>query len=261
MCTTNCVKSKSEFYTIDDDYAVEYLSAPENTNENAVVSFTRSRLHPEVDVSNNNSYLEDFFNSLKSVAADSVAYEDISENVKDDEAARIEDVLRGAAKFSRFDIGEYSNITEYNNALQSPDCDNTFYSVTNLYDLGSQLYYVRFATDNSFYNFAVLRRTNTIDEGYQLLAVRTNSIPLSDVELENIKEAYLHNKLVYKKAAGNIKASAGAAFDFSLLNFKKPFRMPKLINPNYRKPIGLMGGGVCIVMFAFLWIYMASEDE
>lgn len=253
-------KSKSEFYTIMDGTAFQYVSAPENVNESGVLSYSNSALHPEVDVSEYNYVLEDFFCELKNASADSVSYADISDSVMEDEEAKIENVLRNAAKFTRFDIGEYSDISGYNAALRIPDSDSIFYSITNLYDLGDQMYYVRFATNKSFYNYAILRRTKSIDEGYQLLASRTDSIPLSDIELESIKNAFMHNKLVYKKDRGNIAKSNSEGLNLKMLDFSKIINIPKPINADIRKPAALIGGGICLIMFVLLWVYMASEE-
>ncbi|MCH5211828.1 MAG: hypothetical protein J1G06_02325 [Oscillospiraceae bacterium] len=258
---TDGEKTKSDFYTIMDGTAFQYVSAPEHVSESGVLSYSNSSLHPEVDVSDYNRVLDDFFCDLKNASADSVSYADISDNVIEEEEEKIENVLRKAAKLTRFDIGEYSDIYDYNTALRTPNSDDIFYSITNLYDLGDQIYYVRFATNKSFYNYAVLRRTNSIDEDYQLLASRTDSIPLSDIELEGMKNAYTHNKLVYKKARGNILKNSSDSFDLKIFSFGKMFDMPKLINSDIRRPAALIGGGICLVMFVLLWVYMASEEE
>lgn len=256
---TEGTKTKSEFYTAIDGQGFSFITPPDYAQETGVVSFNRHLLHPEVDISGYNHYLSEFFSLLKNMAANSVSYPDISDTAHEEEIAKIEKVLIGAAKHSDFDIGRYNDISEYNRALADTDADNTFYSITNLYDIGEQIYYARFATDNSFYNFALLRRTDSINEGYQLIASRCDAIPLSDLELENAKDAYTHNKLLYKKARGAITDSPGGGI--KLFNIRPRFNIPKLINSDWRKPIGLIGGGMCVLMFAFLWIHMASEPD
>lgn len=250
----NGEKVTSEFFTVVNGTAFRYVTAPEYANESGVLSFTPCALHPEVDVSAYNYYLGEFFSGLKNASADSVTYEDICDTINLEESEKIEYVLKKAAKLNAFDIGEYSTMERYSKALEKNDGTDAFYSVTNLYDLGEQLYYVRFATNRSFYNYAILRRTSVLEEGYQLLNVRCDSIPLSDIELDGFKNAYMHNKLVLKKARGNVcekpeKESVNA------------LSIPKPISRDLRKPMGLIGGGVCLILFVAFWIYIGSEDE
>ena len=247
-------KIRSEFYTVIDGTAFVLVSPPAYAEETGVLSFKNTLLHPEVDISVYNKYLCDFFYELKDDAAKSVTYEDISDMLSEKEEERIEGVMSGAAKFSSFDIGNYSNISEYKDALKEPDADNIFYSITHLYDLDRQLYYVRFATEKSFYNYAILRRTPTVEEGYQILSVRCDCIPLSDIELENAIDAYTHNKLVYKKAHGKITEKQQKQ------SGEKPIRMSKPISADVRKPIAFIGGGICLVLFVIFWMYIANDD-
>ncbi|MGN0164028.1 MAG: hypothetical protein ACI4EA_10710, partial [Candidatus Ornithomonoglobus sp.] len=207
-----------------------------------------------------NHYLDDFFSSLKNASADSVTYEDIYEKLSVTEEDRIETVLSTAAHFSFLDIGNYANMYDYDTALKSPDADNIFYSITNLYDLGEEMYYVRFATNVSFYNYAILRRTDSTDEGYQILAVRTDSIPLSDVELESYRNVYSHNKLLYKKAKGSIIDSE-PLIKISKPEREKPLVLPKPFDSRMRRPIGFIGGGICLALIVLFWITMVSEEE
>lgn len=255
---TEGVKTKSEYYTAIDGEGYSYLTPPAAVEETGVLSFNCHMLHPEVDVSGGNHYLSDFFSKLKNMAADSVSYPDISDAAREEEIIKIEKVLKTAAKHRHFDIGQYSDIPGYKAALADTDADNTFYSITNLYDIGQQLYYVRFATDQSFYNFALLRRTNAISEEYQIVAVRCDAIPFSDLELANAKETYTHNKLLYRRARGSITEMAGS---FKLFDIKPVIPMPKVIGQDCRRSIGLIGGGMCILLFAFLWIHMGSDPE
>jgi hypothetical protein len=254
-------KVLSEYYTIMDNTAFRYLNPPSLAEETGIVSFNCFALLPEVDISNYNKPLDDFFSNLKNAAANSVTYEDISENVSEDEETKIETVLTRAANFNYLEIGFYSTLEEYNAELQKPDTDNTFYLITNLYDLGEEIYYVRFATNHSFYNYALLRRTDKLDEGYQLLAVRTDSIPLSDVELETIKDVYMTNKLLMKKSSRGGITQTEKGFHMPKLSIQKPIELSKPIEPFMKKSAALIGGGICLVLFVILWIYMASDDE
>ena len=130
-----------------------------------------------------------------------------------------------------------------------------------MYDIGEELYYVRFATDRSFYNYAIVRRTDADPDGYQLLMVRTDSIPLSDTELKSLKEVYSRNKLVQKKAKGSIQLNSEPVIQLNKLDVEKPLSLPKLIPSEFRMPVALISGGICLALLVILWIYLASDDE
>ncbi|MGN0181676.1 MAG: hypothetical protein ACI4DP_04595 [Candidatus Ornithomonoglobus sp.] len=253
-------KIRSDYYTVIDGTAYKFVSNPDYAQESGIIGFNSEILYPGVDLSRYNHYLDDFFSSLKNASADSVTYEDIYERLSAADEDRIETVLTTAARFSFLDIGNYATMYDYDTALKSPDADNIFYSITNLYDLGEEIYYVRFATNVSFYNYAILRRTDSIDEGYQILAARTDSIPLSDVELEACRNVYSHNKLLYKKAKGSIIASE-PLIKVSKPEREKPLELPKLFDSRMRKPIGFIGGGICLALIVLFWITMVSEEE
>lgn len=253
----------SDLYTMINGIAYKRVEAPEYVREAGIVGFCGDMIYPSVDLTGYNHYLDDFFSSLKNASAASVTYEDIYERLEESEENRIEAVLTSAAKFSFFDIGNCADMHAYDTALRSPDADNVFYSITNLYDLGEEMYYVRFATNKSFYNYAILRRTASIDEGYQLLAVRTDSIPLSDVELESYRDVYSRNKLLYKKAKGSITVSVSRAKKTFKTEEKgeKPLSVPKAVNSSLRRPLGFIGGGICLGLIVLFWIIMASDND
>ena len=256
----NGVKSLSEYYTVIGHTPFRYVCSPDYAQEIGIASFNCFALLPETDISNYNKQLDDFFSGLKNSAGDSITYEDISETVVKDEEEKIENVLTYAANFNYLEIGDYPTLDEYNVSLATPDTDNTFYLITNLYDLGEEIYYVRFATNHSFYNHAILRRTDKLEDGYQLLSVRTDSIPLSDVELEAIKEVYTHNKLLMKKSDRS-KMTDKKATKAKIIDVDKKIEVPKVVKPITKKAAALIGGGICLLLFVLLWIYMASSDD
>ncbi|MBR0366639.1 MAG: hypothetical protein IJH94_07565, partial [Clostridia bacterium] len=100
------------------------------------------------------------------------------------------------------------------------------------------------------------------ESGYQLLCMRCDSIPLSDKELEGLIEAYKHNKLVMKKARGSIEEKTGSIFGgkHSEEKVQNPINTQKSINHDLRKPIGFIGGGVCLILFVIFWIYISSDE-
>lgn len=256
----NGEKISAEYYTIIDGTAYKFVCNPDYAQESGIVSFNSETLYPCVDISGYNHYLDDFFSSLKNAAANSVTYEDLYEKLSAGEENRIETVLTRAARFTSLDIGAFADISEYDAALAAPDTDNIFYLITHLYDLGEEIYYVRFATNKSFYNYALLRRTNSIDEGYQILSVKTDSIPLSDTELDALREVYSHNKLLYKKAKGSI-VEERPLITITKPEREKPLTLPKLFDPRWRKPAGCIGGGVCLALIVLFWFTMVSDDD
>lgn len=249
----------SEYYTILNKTALRYVCQPEYAQQQKIVLFGGYVIYPETDISDYNEQLDEFFSKLKNASADSVTYKDISEDVAVEEEDRLEKVLTKAAKFGYIDIDSFDSLNDYLNRMENPDTDNKFYSITNLYDIGDEMYYVRFATDDSFYNYAVLRKTDQETDGYQILAVRTDSIPLSDVELAAVKESYTHNRFVSKKAKKPIKLTSDLV-TVKKINIEKIIDVPKLINDELRIPFALIGGGICLALLALLWITLVSDE-
>ena len=150
-----CIRDR--YYTVIDGTAYKYIQSPPCAASSGVVSWNSQFFRPYVDVSSGNAALTVFFSQLKDASGAGVSYEDISERITSEETERLEDALSRAAKFTNFEIGSYSTITDYNLGLTRRDTDDKFYLITNLYDLGDEIYYARFSTDKSFYNYALLR--------------------------------------------------------------------------------------------------------
>lgn len=255
-------ETNAEYYTVVDGTAFIYVNNPAYAETFPVVSFNSTALHPETDVSWYNAQLDEFFSDLKDASADSVTYTDISDKLTEREAERIDTALNTAAGFIRWDLGSYSDFEAYEEALKKPDTDNKYYLLTHLYDLGDEIYYARFSTNHSFYNLALLRRSDDAPCGYQLLLSRTDSIPFSDIELTKLKDVYMHNKLVMKKAAGTIDLVSEPVVQFNKLDVKKPISLPAVFDRNIRKPVAYIGGGVGLVLMLVLWVYISSgKDE
>ena len=261
---TNGIETNAEYYTVINGTAYKYINSPPCAASSGIVSWNSEFFRPYVDVSSGNAPLNDFFSELKDASAQSVTYEDISEKITEAETERLEDILTRAARFTDFDIGKYSSLADYNLALTQRNTEDKFYLITNLYDLGDEIYYARFSTDKSFYNYALLRRTDDSDEPYQLLVSRTDSIPLSDIELTRFKEVLSRNKLVAKAARGSIETESVPFLHSNDdgTHAEKPLTMPKLIDSSLRRPVALICGGACMVTLIILWVYLAlGEDE
>lgn len=251
-----------EYYTIIEDDAFKRVSPPENKILFGMVSFANSYIHPEVDISYYNQPLTKFFSALKDAAAEDVTYTDILYNITDEEYDRLTRVLARTAEFTnQFDIGTYSGMSQYSLAVNNREGHGKFNAITNVYDLGEEMYYIRYSTDLCFYNGTIVRRTDKVTDNYQILNVQNDCIPFTDAELKGLKEAYLKNKLVLEKSRGSMELKSEPIIEVNKLNIDKPLDMPQIISPNLRKPLALIGGGVILGLFILLWVYFSDKDK
>ena len=151
------------------------------------------------------------------------------------------------------------------NALNVEPNGDRFYLISEAYNLGDEIYYVRFSTDRSYYNYALLRRSDMADNGYQILKVRTDCIPLSDRELKQIKADYDRNTLLYKKSKGTLKLSKTSKYDDSD-GLSEPTKAPaihieKSLKSSTRLPAVCLGGGIAIALLTVLWVYLYSDNN
>ena len=255
------VLTNSDYYTAIDGDAFEYVNAPQVLNEIGVMDFSNSYFHPGVDVSHYNANLGEFFDDLKNAAADSVTYEDIAERLGDEDEAQIEAVLKNVTSFTDFDIANYTSMEDYRKALEVEPNGDRFYLISEAYDLGDEIYYIRFSTDRSYYNYALLRRSDDAENGYQILKVRTDCIPLSDRELKQIKTDYDRNTLLYKKAKGSLKLSKYCADDNAEPSKKPLIQIDKSFDKQTRLPIVCIGGGIAVALLTILWVYLYSDND
>lgn len=257
----NRTKVSEEYYTVIDGTPFMCMQIPENVKTCGVLSYTRDGLYPIVDVSQYNSYLGQFFNGLKDTSAASVEYENILDNIAETEYDRLATVLRKTAGFGSFDIGNYSAMSDYSLAVKEHTEETQFNAITNVYDLGDEMYYVRYSTDRCFYNGTILRRSDAMADKYQILCVENDFIPFSDKALASLKETYSKNKLVLGKSLSSMELVEKPLFKINKLEFEKKFDVPQLLSPDVRKPAALIGGGICLAMLIFLWVYVSAEEE
>ena len=103
------------------------------------------------------------------------------------------------------------------------------------------------------------------DNGYQILKVRTDCIPLSDRELKQIKADYDRNTLLYKKSKGTLKLSKTSKYDDSD-GLSEPTKAPaihieKSLKSSTRLPVVCLGGGIAIALLTVLWVYLYSDNN
>jgi hypothetical protein len=253
----------SEYYTVIDGDALMYVNNPTDVYEAGIMDFNAYYFHPGIDVSNYNQTLNNFFDSLKNAAADSVTYEDIAERLTSEDEVRVEAVLAKAVSYENFDIDDYDSIDEYQAALNEPTNSDRFYLISNMYNLGDEIYYVRFSTDKSYYNYALLRRSDTAENGYQILRVSTDCIPLADRELKQLKEAYSRNTLLYKKSKGYLKLQKKVKEASGAPEATKTPQIiiDKMIDSRMRIPAACIGGGIAIAFLTILWVFLYGGDE
>ena len=218
----------------------------------------------EVDISNFNDALSKFFDKLKNAAAESVTYRNITDDLSKDDTEAMEKTISYASEIGNFSILDYSTIEDYEEALTSKHNGNKFYLISEVYGLGSEIYYVRFSTNASFYNYALLRHTDR-DEKYQILKVRLDCIPLSDRELEQLEADYSKSTLLYKKAKSyglpQITNPPIKITDGSIINLPKIISLPKVFNKETRKTAVYTGAAITVLLITGLWVYMYGSDD
>lgn len=253
----NDVLKHEDYYTSIDGDAFRYVKTPALTEEIGVADFSERYFHPGTDVSHFNKKLNNFFDSLKNASADSVTYENIAERLSDEDEAQLEKVLATVTGFTNFDIAAYTSMEAYREAVNvRPDGDR-FYLISEAYHLGDEIYYVRFSTDRSYYNYALLQRSEDAPDGYQILKVRTDCIPLSDTELKQLKTDYDRNTLLYKKAKGTLSLKDAPKNDS-----KQPmFTFKKIFDGSTKLPIICVGGGIALALLTILWVYLYSDNN
>ena len=215
-----------------------------------------------MDLSFYNKTLGEFFKKLKDTTADSVTLEDICERLDSDEEARLEDALAKAVNYCDFDISRFKYMAEYRSAMDYTNNSDRFYLISNMYSLGEEIYYVRFSTDRSYYNYALFRRSDSAPDGYQLLKVRTDCIPLSDVELTKIYDEYRRNTLLMKKSRNKLELAKAQKEPETKINIPK-VEIEKKVSSDLRVPLALVGGGVALGVLVIVWIILLKikKDE
>lgn len=259
----NDVLQNTDYYTVIDGETFEYVNAPQVLSEIGVMDFSNSYFHSNVDISDFNENIGQFFDDLKNAAADSVTYENIADRLYDEDEKQIETVLKDVVNYSDFDIANYTSMDEYKKALDVEPNGDRFYLISEAYDLGDEIYYIRFSTDRSYYNYALLRRSDDAENGYQILKVRTDCVPLSDRELKQIKTDYDRNTLLYKKAKGSLKLCKESKYETDTpKETKEPIiQIEKSLNSSARLPIICIGGGIAVALLTILWVYMYSDND
>ncbi len=248
----------SEYYTAVGNDAFRYVNNPEFVNETGIMDFNRYYFNCDVDVSFYNKALSDFYDTLKNSAADSISLENFADRLDKNDESALEAAAARAVGFKSFDISDYGSIAEYEHAVKSLDATDKFYLITHFYNLGDEIYYMRFSTDRSYYNYALLRKTDVADGGYQLLKIRTDCIPLSGSELAEIKEKYLKNNLLYKKSRKTIKA---LKTEEAKPARKAKIHIEKKLDRRIRIPSACIGGAAVILLATLLWIKLYSDDN
>lgn len=282
---------KEEFYTLIDGDAFIHVTNPSGAVRSGIADFSASYLHPGINVSYYNEALNDFFDKLKDTAAESVTHENLLPRLSDEDKKSLNQALISASIYADFDIMRFNTPAEYLNALTKTSSEARFTQLTAIYNLGEGIYYARFDTDFSKYNYALLRKSDKAENGYQLLKVRMDCIPLADRELKRIKAEYVRCPLLYEKSGKGLKLSfsvsdaiessdtpvtpitvkvgdndpvtvpAATKSPDNALFIKKRFSFGKIIDERVKLPAVCIGGGISAGLLTILWVYLYSDDE
>jgi len=258
----NQILVHSEYYTVIDSDAFMYVKSPTGISDTGIMDFNCNYFHSNMDISYYNKTLGNFFKKLKDTAADSVTHTDISQILDKNEEARLEDALAQAVYYCDFDISRFKSMAEYKLAMSKVTNSDKFYLITNMYSLGEEIYYVRFSTDRSFYNYTLLRRSDAAPNGYQILKVRTDCIPLSDYELESIYDTYKRSTLLLKKASEPLKLSENEDEKKSEFKLNLPkMDIEKVVPKHMKTPLALIGGGIALAVLIAVWIILMKMNK
>ncbi len=269
---------KKEVYTVIEGEAYMYINNPDDIKESGVANFNACYFASGVDISDYNRNLDIFFTKLKDTAADSVTYKDISSKLGEADKTAVNRVLLRAALYRDFDIASFNTQEEYSEALECTTSTDKFQRLTAFYDLGNDIYYAKFETDRTKYNYAVLRRSDEAKNGYQLLKVRTDCIPLSDRELKLAEYEYSQNPMVMEapqstlevvrpKETADITVRVGENDPVVLESEKeqkqteKPIKIKKIFGNGIKIPAVCAGGGLSLALFTALWVCMLSDEK
>ena len=282
----NNVEQQKEVYTVINGEAYMYINNPADITEVGIMDYNAYYFHPGIDVSDYNKQLDVFFTKLKDTAAKSVTYENIATKLSAEDKTQINRVLIKSALYCDFDIKNYTSLDEYNEGLTITTSSDKFTQLSAIYSLGDDIYYAKFDTNRTKYNYALLRKTDALDDGYQILKVRTDCIPLADIELKQARYEYSQNPLIMAKSkttmelnedktavtptSTNVTVKVGDNEPITVTKAPEPtpdiketdkkISIKKILDDKVKLPIACTGGGIAIALLTFLWVYM-YEDE
>ncbi len=247
-----------EYYTIIDDDAFRYVNNPPYVNAVGVMDFSSAYFHSGIDVSWYNKQISVFYDNLKNTASDSITLENFADRLDEKDEALIEKSVSRAVGFKSFDIADCKSEEEYENSLKMPQTENKFYLITHIYNLGDEIYYLRFSTNHAYYNYALVRKTDVLPDGYQILKIMTDCIPLCASELDEIKDGYMHNNLLYKKSANTLKIKPETE---PKKKEKEPkIKINKVFDKRLRLPAACIGAAIVLSLLTLLWIKLYNDN-
>ena len=285
----NYIPVKEEFYTAINGEAFMLISNPAGATFTGIIGFNSAFVNAGVDISDYNKSLDTFFSKLKDTASDSVSYSDVAKRLSDEDRDSVTKTLIDAALYTDLDISKFKTVDEYNAALSKTTSDASFTDLTSFYDLGDGIFYAQFDTDKTKYNYAMLRKSDEAENGYQILKSRLDAIPLADRELRQMKVKYLQCPLIYSKSNANLRLTRAeepeetkspdvtpitvtigdetivipvetAEPEDSRL-IERVISIEKVFDDRVKFPAACIGGGITAALVTMLWVYMFSGDE
>ncbi len=288
----NQVPVTEEFYTAIDGEAFMLVNNPDDTRFTGIVGFNTSFVNAGVDISDYNKTLDLFFSKLKDTASDSVSYADIAPRMSEEDLNAVSAAAENAALYPDFDITRFKTAEEYGAAVSQTVEGARYGNITAFYDLGDDIFYAQFDTDTTKYNYAMFRKSDEAENGYQLLKSRLDGIPLSDRELRQYKVRFLQSPLLQKKSNENLKlvkaeeaepgqesepgetpitVTVGDRTVVIPIETAEPEDDDRLIEPvitvskvfddRVKLPAACIGGGITAAVVTLLWVYIFSGDD
>ena len=290
----NYLPITEEFYTAINGDAFMLVNKPADTSFTGIIGFNAAFVISGVDISDYNKNLDVFFSKLKDTASDSVSYADVAYRLSDKDKDKVTKTLINAALYDDLDVLRFTTAAEYSAALNVTTSGSAFTNITSFYDLGDGIFYSQFDTDKTKYNYAILRKSDEAENGYQILKSRLDAIPLSDRELRQMKAKYLESPLIYSKSDVNpelMREEKSAATDepdvtpitvtvggetvvipIEPAETAEPeiedkrliepiISLEKVFDDRVRFPAACIGGGITAALVTMLWVYMFSGDE
>ena len=256
------MQSSTAYYTVMNGDAFRYINNPEVKNEVGVMDFSSTYFHPGVNIANGNKNMNEFFDELKNSAEENISFENVSERIADSDEKQIKTVLKKSLSLESFDIADYNSEDEYKKALDVKESDDDVSKIIGFYNLEDEIYYVRFTTEKSNYNYAMLRKSDNAENGYQILKSGKDGIPLTDSELKQLKPDYVRNTLLDSKSKSSVKILGAKDSSKGESGKKEPiFSFDKIFDKQSRLPAICIGGGIAVALLTILWVYLYSDND
>lgn len=234
----------SSCFTILNGQPVQYMDTAPATGIVGVLDFNGDSVHSGVDVSAKNKQFTAFYDSLKKEAGQSSVFANQLKDLSSTETASLRTFVSSILPQQAFDLLDYDDKAAYEQALLQQETSTvTLYSISSLQDIGDHFYRISFSTNQSLYNDAVLYNGQN---GYQLLHLGLDTVPLSDRELVFLKKQYQQHPFLAAPSATPVIATKQAS--------SLPVREIRIWT-------ACIGSGVSLVLLLWLWFFLSVKRK